>query len=123
MHRLKLSVGPVSMEMELVDSELAARLVEALPVESRANRWGDEIYFEVPVSADEAPDARQEMEVGEVAFWPPGSALCVFFGPTPVSRGKEPRAYSPVNPLGKVLGDPGELRKVKDGDRVLVERA
>jgi len=118
-----LTAGAVSMEVELADSAFAKRLIKSLPVASLANRWGDEIYFEVPVSGEEEPGARQDMEVGEVAFWPVGSALCVFFGPTPASRGIRPRAYSPVNPVGRVLGDPLEFKAVKDGDDVLIEKA
>lgn len=93
----------------------------ALPIKGRANRWGDEIYFSIPVDLKEEK-ARAEVEVGAVAYWPPGKALCIFFGPTPVSRHGEPRAYSPVNVFAKIVGDPTILKKVQDDDEVVLER-
>lgn len=88
-----------------------------------ANTWGDEIYFEIPVSIDEDPGARAEVEVGELGYWPPGKAFCIFFGQTPASQDNRPRAYSPVNPIGKVLADATQLRSVPDGAEVRVDRA
>jgi hypothetical protein len=94
----------------------------ALPLEGAAHRWGDEVYFEVPVHVDEADDAREEMAVGELGFWPVGDAFCIFFGPTPISAAGEPRAYSPVNPFGMIEGDATVLRTVREGDTVRVSR-
>jgi len=93
----------------------------ALPIKGRANRWGDEIYFSIPVDLEEEK-ARAEVEVGSIAYWPPGKALCIFFGATPVSRHGEPRAYSPVNVFAKVVRDPSVFKKVRDNDEVLLER-
>jgi hypothetical protein len=92
-------------------------------MEGRANVWGDEIYFEIPVVAEQAPDARAEVEVGELGYWPVGHAFCVFFGPTPVSTDERPRAYSPVNILGQVLGDATQFRSVRNGELVRLRRA
>ena len=93
----------------------------ALPLTGVASRWGDEIYFAIPVHQPEAPDARQDMQVGELAYWPVGTAFCIFFGPTPASTGVAPRAYSNVNSFGTVEGDTAALEAVRDGDAVLVE--
>jgi hypothetical protein len=95
---------------------------DALPIEGKANRWGDEIYFGTPVSVG-PEQAQQTVNIGDVAYWPPGKALCIFFGPTPASAGKEPRAASPVNVFAKIVGDPLIFRRVKDGDRIRVEKS
>jgi hypothetical protein len=111
------------MEAELNDSRTAQQIGEALPIEGRANTWGDEIYFEIPVVADQAPDARAQVEVGELGYWPVGHAFCIFFGPTPVSTDGRPRAYSPVNVLGSISGDATQFRTVRDGATVRLSRA
>ena len=111
------------MLAQLDESVTASTVWAALPLESVANRWGDEVYFSVPVRLPEESGARQDMLVGELGYWPVGAAFCVFFGPTPVSDGPAPRAYSNVNPFGYVLGDSSVLRDVRDGDRVIVEAA
>ena len=120
MPRISITAGEVTLSADLNDSETAARIAAALPIEATVNRWGDEIYFEIPVSAAAQADARQDVEVGDVAYWPPGKALCLFFGPTPVSQDLQPRAASPVNVVGKLLGNPSPLRGVRDGDPVMV---
>lgn len=94
----------------------------ALPIKGSANRWGDEVYFSTTLDLKEEK-ARAEVEVGSIAYWPPGKALCIFFGPTPASRHGEPRAYSPVNVFAKIVGDPTAFKKVLDGEQVLLERA
>lgn len=76
-------------------------LWDALPIEGQANLWGEEIYFKIPVSAQQEPDAREEVEVGTLAYWPAGSAFCIFFGPTPASTGERPKAYKPGQYPGK----------------------
>lgn len=122
MGRIIITAGPVRLEAELNESLTAQKILAALPITGRANRWGDEIYFEIPVQAEQAPDAREEVEVGELGYWPVGRALCIFFGPTPVSTGSQPRAYSPVNIVGRVLGDATAFRQVADGAQVTVSR-
>ena len=96
---------------------------EALPIEGSANTWGDEIYFEIPVSLESASDARADVEIGELGYWPTGRAFCIFFGPTPVSSGDKPRAASPVNVFGRISGDATRFRSVADGDTVRVDKA
>ena len=86
-----------------------------LPFRSAAHRWGDEVYFEVPFHSVLEKDSRQEMEVGDVAFWPGGDAVAIFFGPTPVSDSHLPKAYSPCNVIGKVDGDVSILKPVREG--------
>jgi hypothetical protein len=120
--RIKISTGEISLEATLTESLTAAKILEALPLEGNANRWGDEIYFSIPVRVGEAEDARQDMAVGELGYWPSGSAFCIFFGPTPVSAGEVPRAYSNVNPFGQLDDDASLLKKVQDGEVVKIER-
>lgn len=119
---IRISAGPVTVEAELNTSETAAEIWDALPITGQANTWGDEIYFRIPVVMEEADDARADVEVSELGYWPSGSAFCIFFGPTPASTGEAPRAASPVNPIGRVLGDSGAFRAVQPGSTVVVER-
>ncbi|PUA34125.1 MAG: hypothetical protein B9J98_01720 [Candidatus Terraquivivens tikiterensis] len=109
--------GLGSVKAELVESlnpKTVAAILKSLPLESTAMRWGDEVYFEIPVSVGEE-NTKTVMEVGELAYWPPGRAIAIFFGPTPVSESGEPRAYSPCNPVGKVVEGIEVLKKVKSG--------
>jgi hypothetical protein len=121
-YAITITSGNVSMQAELGDTPTVVRIWEALPIEGNAKRWGDEIYFEIPVRAEQEDDARAEVEAGELGYWPMGGAFCIFFGPTPVSTDQRPRAYSPVNILGKVIGDATLFRSVKSGDAVRIER-
>ncbi len=97
-----------------------AVLLGALPFKASAHRWGDEVYFKAPIHAEIEEDARAEMNVGDVAFWPDGDAVAIFFGPTPVSTDSKPRAYSPCNIVGKVTESPELLKGVKEGTPVEV---
>jgi hypothetical protein len=97
-----------------------AALVKAIPFKSVVHRWGDEVYFDAPFHSVREKDARAEMENGDLAFWPDGDALCVFFGPTPVSTDGKPRAYSPCNTLGRISGPVDKLKSVKGGISVEV---
>jgi hypothetical protein len=117
--RIRLRIESLELEAEINDSPSAQALLAELPLEFRMSRWGDEYYGDCGVSAELTPDAREEMAVGEIAYWPPGRALCVFFGPTPASVGDEPRAASPVNPIGRLLDDSGPLMEL--GPVVTVE--
>ena len=122
MNRITISAGDVSLPAELNDGLTSQRIWNALPITGRANIWGDEIYFEIPVVADQATDARAQVEVGELGYWPVGHAFCIFFGPTPVSTDERPRAASPVNILGRVLGDATQFRAVRNGEQVEITR-
>jgi len=123
MKTITIRAGKLSMSAELNDRPTAVQVWEALPIEGRGSRWGDEIYFEIPVAAGQEADARADVEVGELGYWPVGNAFCIFFGPTPVSSGGQPRAYSPVNILGRVNGNAALFRSVKSGEKVILERA
>jgi hypothetical protein len=123
MAEIKITAGEISLPAELNGTSTAQQIWAVLPLEGRANIWGDEIYFEIPVMASQAADARVEMAVGELAYWPVGHAFCIFFGPTPVSVDQQPRAYSPVNVLGRVTGDATRFKMVKAGTLVRLERA
>jgi len=100
-----------------------AALIKALPFKSVVHRWGDEVYFDAPFHSAREKDARAEMENGDLAFWPDGDAMCVFFGPTPVSTDGKPRAYSPCNILGNVSGPADVLKAVREGISVEVLEA
>jgi hypothetical protein len=122
--RIKIQTEMTGTVEALITDEnprTAEAIWSALPTKGNANRWGDEIYFPIPVNLNEEK-ARAKVEVGSVAYWPPGKALCIFFGPTPVSKNGEPRAYSPVNVFAKIVGDPTVFRKVHDNDQVLLEK-
>ena len=121
--RIVISAGDVEVTAELEDTPTADAVWEALPFEAKASTWGNEIYFGIPVHADEEPGSSAVVEMGAVAYWPPGSALCLFFGRTPASRGNEIRAASAVNVLGSIDGDPTVLKRVRDGVRIIVARA
>lgn len=123
MTRIQIVSGSTTLVVELNDTPTARRLLALLPFESSANHWGQEIYLGTPLAAQEESDARAEVEVGTVAYWPPGKALCVFWGPTPASRDDEPCAASPVNVVGTVAGPAAAAAKVKDGAPVRVELA
>ena len=107
--RFLLEIGSVALEGRFNDSATAAAIAAACPIDIRLSRWGDEYYGDCGVTAGAEPAAREVMEIGEVAYWPPGGALCVFFGPTPASAGSEPRAASPVNPVGALSGESDAL--------------
>ena len=117
---ITITVSGITVEAELNDSSTAAGILEILPVEGRANVWGEEIYFDIPLNIDQEPDARVDVAVGDLAYWPAGPAFCIFFGPTPVSTDEKPRAYSPVNVFGRVIGDAGQLKAVADGSKITV---
>jgi hypothetical protein len=111
----------VSASARLNDSQTARAIWDALPIEARGETWGDEIYFGIGLTAG-AEEPREVVDVGDLGYWPPGRAFCIFFGPTPVSRGDECRPASPVNVIGKIVGNARVFRKVPAGTRVTIER-
>ena len=116
------SAGEVQAELSEENPRTAQAIWEALPIEARVNTWGDEIYFSIPVDIG-AENPKEIVDMGDLGYWPPGNAFCIFFGPTPASRGDEIRPASPVNVVGRVLGDPMVFKKVRGGERVTLERA
>jgi len=121
--RINILVGDLKVEAELNDSKTARLIREALPIEAKVNTWGEEIYFAIPVRTGLEQGAREVVSSGELGYWPTGHAFCIFFGPTPASRGDEIRAASAVNILGKVLSDPKVFLKVKDGANIKLGKA
>ena len=123
MDKISIAVENVSLEAELFDTPTAHKILDALPLESTANVWGDEIYFDIPLNLDQESDARAEVEVGDLAYWPAGPAFCIFYGPTPVSTDEQPKAYSPVNVFGRILGDAKQFKGVSSGAKIKVTSA
>ncbi len=122
MDKIRIETGDISLVAELNGSDTAISIYNMLPLRGTANIWGDEVYFSIPVHIEEAQDARQEVGIGDLGFWPVGDAFCIFFGPTPVSTSEIPKAYSPVNVFGHIQGDATELRKVSNGDEIKVTK-
>lgn len=120
--RIKIASGEVSAIAELRNTPTAKAIYNALPIEASANRWGDEIYFPIPVNLDVEPNAKEVVEVGDIAYWPEGLCFCIFWGRTPASKGNEIRAASKVNVFGKIK-DAKIFEKVKNGDLITVSRA
>jgi len=120
--KIRIVAGSVKVTATLLDNRTADAVWQALPLEASAQLWGDEIYFSIPVSLGEE-ESREVVEAGDLAYWPPGKAFCIFWGPTPASRGSEIRPASPVNVFGRVDGDPTVFDQVPSGARIVVERA
>ena len=118
--KIRIKAGGVLVTAELSETRTAQAIWEALPIRGYANRWGDEIYFSIPVSLEEE-NAKELVGMGDLGYWPPGTALCIFFGPTPMSKGAEIRAASSVNVFGKIEGDATVLWEVASGAEVTVE--
>ena len=119
---IRITAGAVSAKARLDTSKTASAIWDALPIEAKAETWGDEIYFGIGVTiAPESP--RATVDMGDLGYWPPGNAFCIFFGPTPASQGDEIRPASPVNVLGRVDGDATVFKKIRAGAPVRIERA
>jgi len=121
MRTIRITAGKITATATLDGSRTAGTIWQALPIEARGNTWGDEIYFSIPVTC-EPEAAREVVELGDLGYWPPGSAFCIFFGPTPASEGDEIRPASPVNVFGRIDGDPRIFKAVRSGTTVRVER-
>jgi uncharacterized protein len=122
MRRIKITAGNVEAFAQLNETQTAEAIWNALPIKERGNTWGDEIYFSIPVNL-ETEKGQPVVELGDLGYWAPGTAFCIFFGPTPASRGNEIRPASPVTVLGKIEGDPTVFKKVSSGAQVNITRA
>ncbi|MEA3359512.1 MAG: cyclophilin-like fold protein [Thermodesulfobacteriota bacterium] len=121
--KIIIEAGEVTGKAVLFESEIAKEIWDLLPIESTCNTWGDEIYFTIAVSRSLDETAKEVVVMGELGYWPTGKALCIFFGPTPMSRGDEIRPASPVNIVGKVISEPKMFSKVFTGTKVTVKKA
>jgi uncharacterized protein len=121
--KIKIIAGSVEAEAILNESSTAQKIWQALPLDARTNVWGEEIYFAILVKAPLEKGAQELVEVGDLGYWPPGNAFCIFFGPTPASQGDEVRAASAVNVIGKISGEAKVFKKVPSGAKVRIERA
>ncbi len=119
--KIKIKIGSLSMDAELNETPTAQKVAEALPIKSSFNTWGDEIYFSIPVKAGLEPGAKAVVELGDIGYWPQGAAFCIFFGQTPMSSPGEIVPASPVNVIGKVIGDPKKFKEVMREKQVIIE--
>ncbi len=120
--KMRIMTGELKVEAELNDSKTAQLIWDALPIESSNNLWGEEVYFSIPVKTGQEKGAREVVSAGELGYWPTGHAFCIFFGPTPASRGDEIRAASAVNIIGRVLSDPKVFRRAREGAKIILEK-
>jgi hypothetical protein len=122
--KVRLRAGATTIEIELDATPTAAALLKALPLESVAQTWGEEVYFEAPVRTTLESGARQTVDPGTVCYWVEGSSMALPYGRTPVSgKDGKPKLVTPCNVLGRIVGDPRRLAQVKSGDRIRVEAA
>ena len=119
---IRITAGNVTMDATLNETATASEIWDALPITARANIWGDEIYFAIPVHRAEE-NAKATVGLGDLGYWPPGNAFCIFYGPTPMSRGDEIRPASPVNIVGKVVGDAKAFKQVSSGTKGTITEA
>jgi hypothetical protein len=120
MARIRLDFGSLTLDAELFDTPTARAVAAALPLESAALTWGEEVYFDVPVRVKREAGARAVVTPGEIAYWPEGPAIAIGFGRTPISKGDETRLASPCNVFARALGDVKALKAVRAGTRVKV---
>jgi len=119
--KITIKTEDLKVDAGLNDSNTAQKIWEALPIEGIVNTWGDEIYFSIPVNIG-VENAEEVVSEGDLGYWPPGSAFCIFFGLTPASQGDEIRPASPVNIFGKIIGDPKVFKKVNSGAKIIIEK-
>ncbi len=123
MKKIIIKIEDLEVEAELNDSQTAKLIYEKLPLKSKVNLWGDEIYFEIPIKVGLEEDfSKDEVSIGDLGYWPEGACFCIFFGLTPISRPGKILPASEVNLIGKVLGNYKELKRVKRGQTVVIEK-
>ena len=118
---IQVAVGDIRVDGELNDTESARELARALPLTAPFNVWGDEIHLDVALAAAPARHPEERVEVGDLGFWAEGGALCIFFGPTPLSPAEDPVAPAPVTIVGKLRGAEA-LRSGKGADQIRIAR-
>jgi hypothetical protein len=120
--KITIKIGALEVLAELNDSETAAVIWKKLPIQAKGECWGDEIFCDIGLAMD-SEDPRELVQEGDLGYWPPGNAFCIFYGPTPTSREGEIRPYSPVNIIGKVLGDAKVFKSIQDASKVTIEKS
>ena len=110
--RIAIQIGTLSIEAELNETATARQIAAALPIQTSFNTWGDEIYFAIPVNVALDDSAQEVVELGDLGYWPPGKAFCIFFGQTPVSQPGKIMPASAVNVIGKIMGDATRFKTV-----------
>lgn len=118
---IKILIGQTTLKAELFDSSSGRAVFSCLPIETRPNEWGDEFYFEIPVTQPLDESATRKVKAGDIGYWPPGKAPAIFFGPTPMSTGPDPVPAGEVNLVGRILDDPALLRKEKGATKIRIE--
>ncbi|MDA1127530.1 MAG: cyclophilin-like fold protein [Chloroflexi bacterium] len=118
--KIRITAGSIVVDAELNDTQTANATWEVLPIQADGDTWGDEIYFRIPVDAD-LENGQEVVELGDLRYWPPGQAFCLFFGLTPASQGDEIRPASAVTVIGKISGDTEALKRVPSGSPVTIE--
>jgi hypothetical protein len=121
--KIKITVRDITVHAELFDTRTAAAVAGVLPIETTPEEWGDEFYFEIPVEMSLDETATTRVKIGDIGYWPPGNALAIFFGPTPISSGSEPVPASDVNIVGRIAGDATILRSAKGARKIRIEKA
>ena len=118
--RIRIAWPKGAASATLNDTPTARALVTVLPLEAKAQTWGEEVYFEIPVKATLEKDARQVVPPGTVCFWVEGSSLALPWGRTPISEGDQPKLVTRCNVLGKLDGEARRLASVRSGDTITV---
>jgi len=120
--KIKIAINDIVLDAELFDTAAAKAVAATLPIEVKPNEWGDEFYFEIPVRMPLDETATTKVSIGDIGYWPPGNALAIFFGPTPMSKGPEPVPASELNIVGRISGDATILRRAKGSAAIRLER-
>jgi hypothetical protein len=120
--KIIIEAGKITSEAVLAETEAASAIWDALPIESTSNTWGEEVYFSTPITLSLDETAKEVVDMGDLGYWPTGKALCIFFGPTPISKRDEIRPASAVNIVGKIVGDPKIFKKISSGTKVSIKK-
>jgi uncharacterized protein len=119
---IKIVIGNLMLRGEMTDTACAKQIIDKLPIDARPGEWGDEFYFQIPVKATLDETATTKVKVGDIGYWPPGNAMAIFFGKTPMSTGADPVPASSVNLVGRILGDATVLKQAKGATRIRIEK-
>ncbi|MCX7770548.1 MAG: cyclophilin-like fold protein [Proteobacteria bacterium] len=122
MSKIRIIIKDKIINAELFDTDCAKKIFEALPIESSINEWGEEFYFTIPVSYGNDNTSTRKVKVGDIGYWPPGNALCIFFGPTPMSTSNDPVPASEVNIVGRITDDPEVFKGLRGIKKILIEK-